>query len=260
MVKVWTTDIVLKTDYIVMFAWCYSLYSIFKRSTSHYNLLISFVPICSTELLCAKLSSTVNMWGRVACSIILMDRWDAVCWTEGQRGTDACRSSVEIRPVSSCNYNGNSTIQMDAFCKRVHQGQSTCLWELTALQRLRKAAYIKWGTGIISLLRLQPLTSSLMPGDHTLMLLSPAFDSAIMFQNSHFNTTWMKPGTCLPCSSAGQHWEPCCSDPFPHSYTNREKRMQHTRGNNAELLWDWHLIERGVWVKQREMLRDDVSA
>lgn len=141
-----------------------------------------------------------------------MDRRDAACWTEGQKGTDACRSSVEIRPVSSCNYNGNSTLQMDAFTSESikdgpHDSES---WRLC--RGWGKQLTLNGGTGIISLLHLQPLTSPLMPGDHTLMLLSPAFDSAIMFKDSHFNTTSMKRVTCLPCSSAGEHRDPCCSE------------------------------------------------
>lgn len=170
-----------------------------------------FLLIYSTECPCAILSSVDNVWGWTACSLILMDRWDAACWTEGQKGTDACRSSVEIRPVSSCNYNSNSTLQMDAFTSEcIKDGPH---WRLCG--DWGKQLTLNGGTGIISLLRLQPLTSPLMPGDHTLMLLSLAFDSAIMFKDSHFNTTSMKRVTCLPCFSAGERRDPCCSESNP---------------------------------------------
>lgn len=199
-------------------------------------------------------SSADNMWGWMACSIILMDRWDAEWWTEGQKGTDACRSSVAIRPVSSCNYNGNSTLQMDAFTSEhnrdsPHVSESWRLWG--------KQLTLNGGTSIISLLHLQPLTSPLMPGDHSLMLLSPAFDSAIMFKDSHFNTTSMKRVTCLPRSSAGEHRDPCCSESNPTHTQNRHKQMHYRRGNNAKLLRNHHMSNKGVVeMKQREMLGD----
>lgn len=92
-------------------------------------------------------SSTDNIWGWMACSIILMDRWDTACWTEGQKGTDSCRSSLEIRPVSSCNYNGNSTLQMDAFTSK-HNKYGPCVsesWRLWGKQLM-----LNGGTSIIS--------------------------------------------------------------------------------------------------------------
>ncbi len=163
-------------------------------------------------------SSTDNMWGWMACSIILMDRWDAACLTEGQKGTDACCMSVEIRPVSSCNYNGNSILQMDAFTSEhskdsPHVSESWWLWG-------KPLTLNEGGGGQVSSVLL-PLTSPLMPGDHTLMLFSPAFDSAVMFKDSHFITTSMKRVTRLPRSSAGELWDPCWSKSnLTHRQTN----------------------------------------
>ncbi len=118
---------------------------------------------------------------------------------------------------------------------------------------LRKAAYVKWGGGggqVSSVLL--PLTSPLMPGDHTLMLFSPVFDSAVMFKDSHFITTSMKRVTRLPRSSAGELWDPCWSK---SNLTHRHKQMHCIRENNAKLLRNLHTSNKGG-MKRRGMLGD----
>ncbi len=107
------------------------------------------------------------------------------------------------------------------------------------------------------LLRLQPLTSPLMPGDHTLMLFSPAFDSAVMFKDLHFNTTSMKQGNVSATLLSRRASRPLLIriESHTHTHTNRHKQMHRRRENNAKLLGNRHMSNKGG-MKPRGMLGD----
>lgn len=93
------------------------------------------------------------------------------------------------------------------------------------------------------------------------MLLSPAFDSAIMFKDLHFNTTSMKRVTCLPRSSAGELLRPLLFRIESHTHTrihthsHTHKQMHYRSGYNAKLLRNCPMSNKGG-MKQREMLGD----